>query len=233
VIALSIECGSQYYANMCGRFITPQQSDIERHWHLVPTDAYRQSFNLAPSQSAWVIRLDGSLERCLEPLVWGFQPHWAQRAWINARAETVFSSKAFAPAAKRQRCLVPSIGWYEWVGDKPKQPYVFHLAGLKPFAYAGIFTARPVDGRDELNFAILTRAAAPAIASLHSRMPAIVPPEAYSAWLDSATPPGELAEILNAPTETVRTYTVSTYVNRPANNDAECMRKVDVDSAVH
>jgi putative SOS response-associated peptidase YedK len=216
---------------MCGRFITPQQSDIERHWHLVPGDAYRQSFNLAPSQRAWVIRLDAEQNRSIEPFVWGFQPHWASRAWINARAETVFGSRAFAPAAKRYRCLVPTIGWYEWVGDKPKQPYVFHLAGLKPFAFAGIFTARPVDGADELNFAILTRNASPDIAALHHRMPAIVPPDAYADWLDPSTPAARLEAILGVSTEQVQTYTVSTYVNRPANNDAECMRMVEAPSA--
>jgi putative SOS response-associated peptidase YedK len=59
-------------------------------------------------------------------MTWGFQPNWAKRAWINARAETVFEARAFAKDAMRHRCLVIAAGWYEWTGDKsPRQPHLF------------------------------------------------------------------------------------------------------------
>ena len=128
---------------MCGRYITPEQGDIERHWDLVPATSYRQNFNTAPTQDAPVVFINDDGVRELRMFRWGFQPHWAKRAWINARSETLFESRAFAPAAKRRRCLVPAIGWYEWQGSKaPKQPYVFHVDGFRPFAFAGIWTAR-------------------------------------------------------------------------------------------
>lgn len=127
---------------MCGRFITPDQAAIEREWGLIGPVDFKQSYNLAPSQRAPVIRLEESGEMNLSLLTWGFQPGWAKRAWINARSETVYSSKAFASAARKRRCIVPAIGWYEWQGKKaPRQPYVFHRDGFLPFAFAGIWTA--------------------------------------------------------------------------------------------
>lgn len=43
---------------MCGRYITPEEADIEREWNLTPSGAYHRSFNLAPSQLSLVIRVD-------------------------------------------------------------------------------------------------------------------------------------------------------------------------------
>ena len=51
---------------------------------------------------------------------WGLVPAWAATSggaarMINARAETVATSRAFAPSFAERRCLVPADGWYEWV----------------------------------------------------------------------------------------------------------------------
>ena len=62
-------------------------------------------------------------------------PPWAQdlrggARMINARAETVATSPAFAPSFARRRCLVPADGWYEWVRTgKQKQAYYMTPAG--------------------------------------------------------------------------------------------------------
>jgi putative SOS response-associated peptidase YedK len=210
---------------MCGRYVSPQAQDIERHWRLTPGAWYRQSFNLAPSQQAAIIRHapDGSF--LLDAGTWGFQPAWAKRAWINARAETVFTSRAFAPAARKHRCLVPAIGWYEWQGERaPKQPYVLHLEDFEPFAFAGIWTARETEEGLVHSFAILTRPALPGIARIHDRMPQVMSADAYAAWLapDTADPAALLvpaqADFLADP--------VSNYVNKPAHNDARCLESI-------
>jgi putative SOS response-associated peptidase YedK len=208
---------------MCGRYLSPDAAAMERAWQLsAPTD-YRQSYNLAPSQLAPVLvpARDGGL--ALELLVWGFQPHWAKRAWINARSETVFESRAFAPAARRQRCLIPAVGWYEWQGAKtPKQPWVFHRDGFTPFTFAGIWASK--DPGQPANFAILTAAASAELASIHSRMPLVLADEFHARWLAEDCSVDEALEIIGHKRDDFSVYKVSSYVNKPANNDAGCIQ---------
>lgn len=206
--------------------MTPEEADLERAWELTAPAGYRQSFNLAPSQHGPVVLPGDDGKPAIEMLVWGFQPHWAKRGWINARSETVFSSRAFASAAKRHRCLVPALGWYEWQGAKPpKQPWLFHRDGFTLFAFAGIWTA----GIEEkpATYAVLTTEAAPAIAPIHRRMPVVLDPDDYSRWLAADCDQQEAMSILGNNRTDVAVYKVSSYVNKPANNDAECIRPIE------
>jgi putative SOS response-associated peptidase YedK len=211
---------------MCGRYLTPEEADLERAWDLTAPVDYRQSFNFAPSQLGPVVRPGPDGKPGIDMLVWGFHPHWAKRGWINARAETVFSSRAFAPAAKRHRCLVPALGWYEWQGAKPpKQPWLFHRDGFEPFAFAGIWTAGIEDA--PASYAILTTEAAPDIAAIHKRMPVVLDPADYPRWLAADCDQQEAGAILGDNRTDVAVYKVSSYVNKPANNDAECIRPIE------
>ncbi|HUF72085.1 MAG TPA: SOS response-associated peptidase [Gammaproteobacteria bacterium] len=211
---------------MCGRYLTPGEADLERAWDLkLPAD-YRQSFNLAPSQRAPVVRPDREGARELALVVWGFRPQWAKRAWINARSETVFTSRAFEHAARRHRCLVLALGWYEWQGEKaPKQPWLFHVDGFRPFAFAGIWTP----GGPELphSFAILTTDAPPALAGIHDRMPVVVNEADYARWLAPDCGEAEAQAILGNNRSDMAFYKVSPYVNKPEHNDAACIRPVE------
>jgi len=208
---------------MCGRYLTPEEADLERAFELSAPVDYRQSYNLAPSQLAPVIRPAAAGGRELALLVWGFQPHWARRGWINARSETLFSSRAFAPAARRHRCLVPALGWYEWQGAKPpRQPWLFHLDGFRPFAFAGIFT--PGGETTPESFAILTTDAAPALAEIHNRMPVVLNASDYDRWLSPDCDQPEAGDIIARCRGDLSVYKVSPYVNKPQNNDADCIR---------
>lgn len=210
---------------MCGRYLSPDAAAFERHFKLTPPEGYRRSFNVAPSQFAAVIRQREG-HRVAELGVWGFQPAWAKRAWINARAETVFTSAAFRHAARASRCLVPAAGWYEWQGARaPKQPYVLYQDGFEPFAFAGIVTTADRNGERQTTFAILTRAAATAIAGIHDRMPAVLSPADYAMWLDEAADRETLERLLSAAPPDIATKPVSTFVNKPANNDEKCIEE--------
>jgi len=229
---------------MCGRFLTPDEAAFERYFELAPPAGYRRSFNVAPSQLAAVIRTRRDGSRVAELFVWGFKPHWAKRHWINARAETVFTSSAFGNAARGRRCLVPAAGWYEWHGDRaPKQPYVHFRDEFAPIAFAGIWTtSSPPPGGDARErrehgetsseppvrtFAILTRDATPDIAHLHDRMPVVLAPEDYAIWLDPDADRGALERILAAPGPPVASRRVSTRVNKPEHDDADLIRPLD------
>jgi len=213
---------------MCGRYLTPEQAALEKHWRLASPPDYFPSYNVAPSQLAQVVRADGAGGWRINMLIWGYQPGWAGRAWINARAESAFKAKAFAPAARKHRCLVPAIGWYEWQGEQaPRQPYVFHLDGFQPFAFAGIWTARETPEGWRRSFAILTTEATGPLREIHHRKPLVLNPGDYSAWLSPATSLEDAQSILRSDLAGISAYAVSTHVNKPENNDARCIQPAE------
>ncbi|MGH8131465.1 MAG: SOS response-associated peptidase [Steroidobacteraceae bacterium] len=213
---------------MCGRYITPDEGAIEREWTKLPRDIeYFQSFNLAPTQAGPVAyHVEGALTVNL--LTWGFQPYWAKKSWINARSESVFESRAFASAARQQRCLAIALGWYEWTGERPpKQPYCFMRSDGRTFALAGIRTR----GSESDNYAILTTDAVDWAARIHPRMPLLVGPQHYEAWLSPDTSLGEVEAIIRAPFDDggFEVYPVSKAVNSPKHDTPECTQRVSVD----
>ena len=212
---------------MCGRYLTPDQAELERHWAVTSPPDYFQSYNVAPSQSSPVIGVDAQGASEARMMTWGFKPSWAKRGWINARSETAFTSSAFGRAARRHRCLVPAMGWYEWQGEKPpKQPYVFHLDGFVPFAFAGIWTAGETSGSRLQSFAILTRDATDDLKAIHNRMPVVLTSDHYGVWMAADTDARVAEGLLTASSADIRAYRVSNYVNKPANNDPRCIEPV-------
>ena len=110
---------------MCGRYITPNQAALEREWGQLPGDVeYFPSYNFAPTmRGPVVVDTDEDpdkfkqRDRAVRLMTWGFQPHWAKRSWINARAETVFQNRAFARDARSHRCLDRQRGEIEAAED--------------------------------------------------------------------------------------------------------------------
>lgn len=209
---------------MCGRYLTPDQSALERYWGLAAPPDFTQSFNVVPSRQAPLIRIDRAGGRVLGMITWGYRPGWSKRAWINARSESIFRAKAFAAAARKRRCLVPALGWYEWQGTSaPRIPYLFYRGAFAPLAFAGIWTARETASGWERSFAILTMAAADRFAPIHGRMPVVLRPEDYTAWLDPAAAEPDLKMVLTRPFDDIEFYRVSDYVNKPSHDDARCI----------
>jgi putative SOS response-associated peptidase YedK len=71
---------------------------------------------------------------------------------------------------------------------------------------------------------IITTTASAAVAPLHDRMPVILPSEAEAAWLDHATPPARLRELL-APLDPGATAMreVGTAVNDARHDAEDCL----------
>jgi putative SOS response-associated peptidase YedK len=114
---------------------------------------------------------------------------------INARAETIASMKAFAIPFARRRCLIPATGWYEFAprpagraGGKTnrKQPYFMTSLDGGPVVFAGVWTVwSSPDGSIPklLTSSIVTTAAVGELVDVHSRMPLVLPPDRWDAWL--------------------------------------------------
>lgn len=75
---------------------------------------------------------------------------------------------------------------------------------------------------------IITTEANELVGEIHNRMPVILAPESYATWLDTAIQePEKLMPLLRPyPSEQMEAYPVSTHVNKPANDDPECVEPV-------
>jgi putative SOS response-associated peptidase YedK len=219
---------------MCGRYeLNATPADIATHFGAVLREYDPEpfsSYNIAPSMRCPVIRYSKRDGRNIaDRLVWGFQPEWSKRSWINARHESLFTAPAFRDAAARRRCLVIASGWYEWQRHgKHSKPFYVRLAGQPVLAFAGVWTARKIAGDWELNFAIVTSTAREGLEAIHERMPFVLAPSSYAGWLDPETPaPAALLEPTQSP-PTARE--VSSFVNDPRHDGAECVMATEVET---
>ena len=178
---------------MCGRFgqFSPAET-LAVEFGLESPPEFGARYNIAPGQPAAVVRLSGHGEgRELARLQWGLVPSWAKdphmgNRLINARIESAAEKPAFRSAFQRRRALAPADVFYEWdrrKGGKKNQPYAYRLQSGRPMALAALWEYwESADGAFE-TFTILTTSANDLIQSIHDRMPVILPPEAYEAWL--------------------------------------------------
>lgn len=227
---------------MCGRYLSPDQAALERDNDLRVRNPLVRVYNAAPSMELPVLRwtpapeLAAAAEREVLPMRWGLVPGWWSRpalptSTINARSEEAASKPMWRDAVRRGRALVPALGWYEWqVGPAGKQPFFLHAADLGLIWFAGLWAARrDAEGHESLSFAILTRAASPAVAVVHDRMPVVLPPAAQLDWLEPGSDRGSerLAAAVAAASNDFAWYPVSTYVNAPRNQGDRCIAPLE------
>jgi putative SOS response-associated peptidase YedK len=144
---------------------------------------------------------------------------------INARLEGIESKPSYRAAMKRRRCLIPADGFYEWKKEgNGKQPYFVRARDRQPFAFAGLWeTWNDRDGGEVETAAIVTCDANATLAPIHDRMPVIVAPENYDAWLDAEKIDAKQAVALvgSAPDDFLEAYAISTRVNSVKHDDPE------------
>lgn len=222
---------------MCGRYaLIVDAAVLADVFDVDPPRGFTPRFNIAPTQEAPIVRAGqrGSHECAM--VRWGLVPSWSKddkigARMINARSETAAEKPSFRSAVTTRRCLVPASGFYEWVqGPDGKQPHFIHFSDARVFAFAGLWERWSKGESGPLDtFTILTTTPNELIAGLHDRMPVILPPETYSEWLEPR--PLDLdrfADLVAAhPAEGMEAYPVTTRVNRPANDDAECIARAN------
>jgi putative SOS response-associated peptidase YedK len=219
---------------MCGRYSLTTAPEAMRDmfgFENLPNLAPR--FNIAPTQDVAVVRRAAGGARELAMLRWGLIPSWAKDAaigapMINARAETVAHKPAFKSAFRERRCLVPADGFYEWrAAADGKQPFRIGFADGAVFAFAGLWErwTGPEDTGDVVeSVTIITTDANDKLRPIHHRMPAILDPGDYAAWLDPELGAEETSRLLrpHGP-ETMAFYRVGTRVNNARHDDPECI----------
>lgn len=156
---------------MCGRFYMIMDEE---------TGAERMVY---PTEEVEVLTKDG-----WRLMTWGL-PDFSGKRHINARAETVAEKPTFRDAFRHRRCLVPASGYLEWRrqhGKKTKDRFRLFREDGEKLMMAGIFT-------ENGEFAVVTQAPNAVVASIHDRMPVIVPTaELQTLWLHN----DDMAEIV-------------------------------------
>jgi putative SOS response-associated peptidase YedK len=221
---------------MCGRFsATFSFRDIKVRWNLQGDLSFEPRYNIAPSQTVPVI-LKGDRGNEVKLMKWGLVPSWASdpsigNRMINARAETLLEKPSFKRLVSQRRCLIPADGFYEWRREgKRKVPVWIHLKKKEPFTFAGLWDSwRNPDVGDVLNtFTIITTDSNTLVRRIHDRMPVIYDRDMGQRWLDDSI---NSAMVLAAvtrpwPSEYMEAWDVSTMVNAPENDSAECILPV-------
>jgi len=211
---------------MCGRYtLRATAEQLQEIFDFIRDADWVPRYNIAPSQMNPVIRLiDG--ERHAKPLRWGLVPPWAKDVkvgfkMINARSEEI--AKSYKAPLKKRRCLVLTDGWYEW---RDKQPYHFRFSGNEPFVFAGVWErwTNPEDQSAVESYSIFTTSSVGAASEYHDRMPVIIPPDAYDAWLDPEIDGNDLIEPLLKPwSGPIEVVTANPIVGNVKNETADCL----------
>ena len=240
---------------MCGRYAASRRpEDLVLEFEAVRAEGQpplEADYNVAPTKDVYIVRHKkerdaeglptGGGHRELRAVRWGLVPSWAKdtsvgNRMLNARVESLADKPAFRKAAESRRCLVLADGWYEWAKrlDSPKkQPYFITPQDGSVLAFGGLWE---VWGRGEdrlYTCTVVTEPAVGALTEIHDRMPLVLPPDRWAAWLDPAR--ADVTE-LTAPTppelvEALELRPVGTTVNNVANNGPELLARAESVSA--
>lgn len=209
---------------MCGRFSQSYTWD-EIHAFSQPLvnklpaeeGNLRPRYNIAPTtQVHMIVAGEGGHE--LRSARWGLVPLWWKKplkgmpSTFNARVETVDQSGMFRGAFRHRRCIIPATGFFEWTGEKANRiPHFFSAADGALLAFAGLWERwTPPEGGEILSCTIIVREADAWTAAYHDRMPCMLHPKDFDAWLKGSA--GK--EVLQAPPPALREWIVSQQVNK-------------------
>lgn len=216
---------------MCSRYsLTSPAEAVRATFGHINEMAYPARYNIAPTQPVHIVRLDHVRRRELALVRWGLIPSWAKQpeklsTLINARAETAALKPSFRGAMRHRRCIVPADGFYEWIGPAgAKRPHLLRPAAGGPIGLAGLWEHwLGADGSEIETMAILTVTANSVAARVHDRMPAILAPDAFEAWLDTGSGRTNEAEHLlrPAPDDLLEIVEVSRKLNNSRNEGQE------------
>ena len=229
---------------MCGRYVSATPPDqLARYFGaelmVEPPeegdDKQAANYNVAPTQGVYTVYEAEGIRR-LDTFHWGLVPFWAKdpkigSKMINARAETIHEKNSFKRPFAKKRCIIPADGFYEWKkveGQKRKQPMYLTTIDGSPFAFAGLWEVwedqNSLDDAGEplelYSVTIITGEPNDKVAPVHDRMPVMLPPNTWDAWLDRENRDLNALRgfLVPAPAELIRLHPVSTKVNNVGNN---------------
>jgi putative SOS response-associated peptidase YedK len=216
---------------MCGRFT--RKYTWRELWELYrltsPASNLEPRYNVCPTTVIDTVVKRGR-EPILAPMRWGLVPGWWSKplkelkaATFNARAESVAEKPFFRDAFRRSRCLIPVSGYYEWQDTAGgKQPHYFTAQDGSPvLTIAGLWDEWiDVESKTPLrSCCMIVTGANDFVGQVHDRMPVLLQPHDFDAWLSGKSG----IELLKpAPNDLLQRWPVSKRVNasRAPDDDA-------------
>ena len=170
---------------MCGRYqLTAAPDALRALFGYEELPNFPPRLSIAPTEPIGIVTQTFGV-RHFQLVRWGFLP-----LLFNARAETAAEKPTFRNALRRRRCLVPATGFYEWRREGEgrsahRTPFLCARRDGAILALGGIWeTYVAPDGSEMDTAAILTTSANGVMAAIHERMPVILEPCDFAAWLD-------------------------------------------------
>ncbi|KKP91812.1 MAG: hypothetical protein UR98_C0039G0003 [Parcubacteria group bacterium GW2011_GWA1_36_12] len=210
---------------MCGAFTV---SSFMFFHGFKPRMNFEPRYNVRPSQDAPIITPEG-----IDIARFGLVPPWEKTfntkfSTINARSETVQTSRLYARLLKEHRALIPANSFFEWVkSDIGKQPYLFKLKKRKQFFFAGLYDTWHKGEKDEhKSFTIITTKPNEFMSRYHDRMPKILEKDQEGPWLKEDNVNFDLFFRDQFPSSQMEAYKVSRLVNSPANDSPAVIEKL-------
>lgn len=209
---------------MCGRYgIHRLKKVIEKGMEL--TYEFEPNYNAAPTQLLPIVA--DTEPHLIQGFNWGLIPSWSkdgklQFSTINARSEEIFEKPMYRTVLMKKRCLVLANNFYEWkkLSPKQKEPYLIAPVDLEIFAFAGVWDEwrDKSTGESKRTFSVITTTPLPEIASIHDRMPVILPEEQWGQWLQKDLTAADLKDLMVGYKKEMKFHKVNPAVGQVANN---------------
>lgn len=153
-------------------------------------------------------------EEEIQDFKWGLIPFWTKdmekakdirKKTYNARAETVFDLPSYRMPIRKQRCIIPSTGYFEWRHEKGnKIPYFIYVKDQPVFSMGGMYDywINPETGEEISTFSMITTEANELTGYIHNggnnphRMPLILSPENEEKWLSDKLSAEDIKSLL-------------------------------------
>jgi putative SOS response-associated peptidase YedK len=220
---------------MCSRYsLTSPPEAVRSYFRHRQAEGFPPRYNIAPTQPVHIIHIGHQGDRELRLVRWGLLPPWVKDPatfglLTNARAETINDKPSFKGAIRHKRCLIPADGFYEWTGPKgAKRPHLISPKVDAPhgtlMAFAGLHESwGGADGSELETTAIITVAANATVSAIHDRMPAILKPSQFEAWLDcrGCAVEAAVSMLAPAPEELLEIREINPLVNNSRNEGLE------------
>lgn len=212
---------------MCKRFsFKSSEEKVEYQLQVPVTNNLRWSYNIAPTQHAYVILSDSPGR--LQYITWGLIPSNSRDGknlgkLVNARKEGIAVSSSFRIPIRSQRCLVLADSFYCWEKQGLKEtPYRVTKADKSIMLFAGIWDVWYKGDYAVKSFSIITKPTTGPLKEIIPRMPVVIHEKEHQAkWLEEI-PLSKVQSIIDLKDPDVYDfYKISSEIDSFQKNDPE------------
>jgi putative SOS response-associated peptidase YedK len=189
---------------LCTSPLLQELRAVGRNINTTPNSILPGIFQESAQPRDWLVR----------PVYWQFLPQGIRNqeearqfsrtySTINARQESIHTQPLYADAFRKQRCVIPIRGFFEWQpiqGEPRKRPW--WVAPKKEIVGIAALYNTTLWKPEVPTVAVVTTHSSPGkMAAIHERMPAFLTAQEAELWLNPTTPETHLLVNLNTKPE--------------------------------